>query len=456
MSLLELAKKHRKAGRYAEAAETLRQAVAESPMDPELWFQGGTLSIKLKDFAFARTLFEMCARATPDDAQAVYNFGYCSFRLGDPEGALAAYEQAVLIDPGFLRAQIAQGQLLYILGRPRDGEAAFETALSLPRPADPSDLELRSLVRVVRGEFTEGWSEVDESWAKARRQTLAQIGAWDGRVDPNLTVCLTVDGGFGDTLLFIRFARQVRERVGRVVASIEPALAPLLERVDGIDTLLRDASELDPSMRVAGLWTLPRKLGTTAETIPAHVPYLPVADDGPRLGPSPRLRVGIAWYGGRDCAHDFDRSCHDVRRLAPIFDVPGIDWHILQPGEPADALPLPPDRRDSVHPLPRVRHFGDTAFVLRQLDLVITVDTAVANLSAAMGIPTWIMIPTIPEFRWPIGAERSPWYPSARLFRRTHTRDWDTAAADVARQLQIRVSSEYDEDLPGYRRLEFA
>lgn len=241
--------------------------------------------------------------------------------------------------------------------------------------------------------------------------------------------------------------------MGRVVASIEPALVPLLQHVEGIDAILRDASELQPGMRVAGLWTLPRKLGTTRETIPAHIPYLPVPEDGPRLPPSGRLRVGIVWFGGKDCAHDFDRSCHDVTRLAPLFEVPGVDWHLLQPGVQSIGVTLASGAPVTAQPLPPVRHFGDTAYILRQLDLVITVDTAVANLSAALGIPTWIMIPTIPEFRWPIGAERSPWFPAARLFRRAHTRDWDTVAHAIAAQLQERVASGVDPDLPDYRAL---
>ncbi|HEX4931831.1 MAG TPA: tetratricopeptide repeat protein, partial [Gemmatimonadaceae bacterium] len=231
MSLLELAKQHRKAGRYAESAAALRQAVLEAPMDPEVWFQGGSLAIKLKDFSFARSLFEMVARVSPHDAQAIYNVGYCHFRLGEPEAALAAYEHAVRVDPGFVRAYIALGQLHYILGDPDAGRRAFDTALALPRPGNAGDLELRALVRVVREDFTDGWREFDESWRQARLQTLATVQAWDGTPDPSATVCLTVDGGFGDTLLFIRFARQVRERVGRVVASVEPALAPLIAGV---------------------------------------------------------------------------------------------------------------------------------------------------------------------------------------------------------------------------------
>jgi tetratricopeptide (TPR) repeat protein len=154
MNLLDLAKQHRKAGRLAESAATLQQAVMAAPMDPEVWFQGGTLAIKLKEFAFARTLFEMCARLVPTDAQAIYNVGYCSFRLGDPEAALAAYERAVAIDPGFVRAHIARGQLHYILGHPDEGRDATGVAsavrhfcLLFVRTPTGADVESRYLER---------------------------------------------------------------------------------------------------------------------------------------------------------------------------------------------------------------------------------------------------------------------------------------------------------------------
>ena len=189
MTLLDLAKQHRKAGRLAEAAATLEQAVREAPMDPELWFQGGTLAIKLKAFDFARSLFEMVARVNPHDAQAIYNAGYCHFRSGEPEAALAAYERAVAVDPGFVRAHIARGQLHYILGHGEAGQQAFDMALALPRPQAPSDLELRALVRVVRAEFAEGWREFDQSWREARRGSLSSVRVWDGTTDPAATIC---------------------------------------------------------------------------------------------------------------------------------------------------------------------------------------------------------------------------------------------------------------------------
>lgn len=453
MTLLDLAREHRRAGRYAEAAQTLQQAVAQSPMDPELWFQGGTLAIKLREFAFARTLFEMVVRFTPGDAHAIYNVGYCSFRLGDPEGALAAYERACMLEPSFVRAHIARGQMLYILGQPDAGRRAFDVVFALPRPSSETDQELRALIRVVRGEFAEGWADFDDSWTSARSESLRSAALWDGAADPDATICLTVDGGFGDTLLFVRYAPLVRARAGRVIAALEPALVPLLRGMPGIDAFVENAAEIPPGTRYAGLWTLPRKVGTTVSSIPASVPYIPLPADGPRLAPTSALRVGIAWAGGKDCAHDFDRSCHDVQQLAPLFRVAGVEWHILQPGVSALGLEST-ETAVAVRALPEVRHFGDTGYVLRQLDLVITVDTAVANLSAALGIPTWIFPPTIPEFRWPIDALRSPWYPSARLFRRAHTRDWASVAAAAASALQERLAEGTDRDLPGYRRLD--
>ncbi|MBK6305318.1 MAG: tetratricopeptide repeat protein [Gemmatimonadetes bacterium] len=275
MTLLDLAREHRRAGRYAEAAQTLQQAVSQSPMDPELWFQGGTLAIKLRQFAFAQTLFEMVVQFTPGDAQAVYNIGYCRFRSGDPEGALASHERACSLDPSFVRAHIARGQMLYILGQPDAGREAFDVALCLACPRSETDQELRALVRVVRGEFAEGWADFDQCWTRARSENLRDTTLWDGQPDPDATVCLTVDGGFGDTLLFVRYAPLVRARVGRVIAALESALVPLLRGMPGIDAFVADTTEIPPRTRFAGLWTLPRKSARPFRRFPHRSPTSP-------------------------------------------------------------------------------------------------------------------------------------------------------------------------------------
>ncbi|HSA56747.1 MAG TPA: tetratricopeptide repeat-containing glycosyltransferase family protein [Gemmatimonadaceae bacterium] len=447
MNHIELAKRHRKEGRLAEAAAALRTAVMQDPMNPECWFQGGSLAIKLGDFAFAKQLFEMCVSVVTSDKEAAYNVGHCSFRLGDPIAAVRSYERALAIDPSFLRARIALGQMLYVVGRHEEASAAFDQALSLPPPASPVDQELRALVRVARGEFVDGWREFDNQWVAARA-ARSPWPIWDGAAAPDATVCLTVDGGFGDTILFARYARQIRARVRRLVAIVQPDLRRLLETLDGLDAVAGSIDDVAGDIVVSGFWTLPRKLRSTPETIPMTVPYLSPPGSGPVLPQTTKLRAGIAWFGGARCAHDFDRSCPDLSHLSALFTVPGVEWYDVQPRTARSAE----GDRFGIHPLPPVQDFGDTAFVLRQMDLVISVDTAVSNLSAALGVPTWIMVPTIPEFRWPIGASRSPWYPSARLFRRANTWQWTEVGRAIASDLATRVETGVDPDLPEYRR----
>ena len=165
-------------------------------------------------------------------------------------------------------------------------------------------------------------------------------------------------------------------------------------------------------------------------------------ESGPVLEKTSGLRVGLCWYGGKACVHDRDRSTPSLSVLKALFQVPGVDWFSLQLEGPR----TPEEEQFPLRRPPRVKDFGDTAHIMSQLDLVISVDTAVANLAAAIGHPTWVMVPTVPEFRWPLGtsstpeyATTTPWYSTARLYRRTHTDEWEGVASRIATDLAALV-----------------
>ncbi|HEX4934194.1 MAG TPA: hypothetical protein VFV33_13485, partial [Gemmatimonadaceae bacterium] len=160
------------------------------------------------------------------------------------------------------------------------------------------------------------------------------------------------------------------------------------------------------------------------------------------------LRVGIAWSGNRQMGHDADRSPPGLSTFAPLFDVAGVQWQGLTP----DAAMQEEERRHGISPLPPVRDLADTAAILRQLDLVVTVDSVVANLAPAVGVPTWIFPTTIPEPRWPMGHARSPWFPLVRPFRRARLSAWDAAVQAAARALAERVTRGRDDESPGDER----
>jgi len=233
--------------------------------------------------------------------------------------------------------------------------------------------------------------------------------------------------------MFIRYAARIRALGGRVAALVQPQLVSVLASVQGVDTWFTLADPVPRYDLHLPLLSVPRVLGTRLDSIPAEVPYLfappepsPASD---AVLPSPNLKVGLVWAGTRDHALDSLRSL-PLASLEGLGRVPGVDWYSLQlgyeGGQPFEAL------RDLG---PLLRDFGDTARVLAKLDLLITVDTAVAHLAGAMGVPVWLLLPLVPDWRWLLDREDSPWYPTFRLFRQLDGHTWDGVLARVEESL---------------------
>jgi hypothetical protein len=252
------------------------------------------------------------------------------------------------------------------------------------------------------------------------------------------TVLLWSEQGIGDTLQFLRYAPFVRAMGARVIVDVHRELVPLV-KTQGLADVVVAAGDPVPAFDVhAPLMSVPFILGTTIDTIPATVPYLrPMPDRveawAKRLPADGTRKVGIAWAGARGHHNDRRRSIA-VELLAPLGDVPGVTFVSIQPRS-ADA-PVPPI---PLLDLGReLRDFADTAALLSQLDLVITVDTSVAHLAGALGRPVWTMLAFAPDWRWMLGREDTPWYPTMRLFRQRSVGDWADVVARVRSALATR------------------
>jgi hypothetical protein len=249
---------------------------------------------------------------------------------------------------------------------------------------------------------------------------------WNGTPLAGERVLIRCYHGLGDTVQFIRYAPLVKAIAREVIVWAQPALIPLLRGVAGIDLLLplhdgRPAIGYDVDVEVM---ELPHIFRSTLATLPADVPYLRVP---PASLPRTRaLRVGLVW-----CAGDWDdRRSVPVRALAPLLACPGVEFHLLQRGRARHDLPPGPGRRDSGRDSPL-----EAAAVIRAMDVVITVDSFPAHLAGALGIPTWTLLHSEPDWRWLNERSDSPWYPTMRLFRQPRAGDWAPVIAHVAAKL---------------------
>jgi hypothetical protein len=272
---------------------------------------------------------------------------------------------------------------------------------------------------------------------------------WNGEPLDAKTILLAAEQGLGDTLQFVRYAPLLRKRCAKVIVACQKTLIPLLSNTPGIDQLFPPAVELPHFDVWASLVSLPGIMGTTLETIPADIPYLfPVKELVEHwqrdLQARPGFKIGICWQGNPDYKADRERSI-PLLEFAPLARVPGVQLISLQKGHGAEQFAQVSAEFSVIDLASRLDvssgPFMDTAAVIKQLDLVITADTAIAHLAGGLGAPVWIALPYVAHWCWLWGRDDSPWYPSARLFRQTERGNWKSVFSRMADGLTRLTSS---------------
>lgn len=444
----------------------------------------------------ALATFEKALAAKPDFPEAWSNRS-CTLRdLGRPEEAVASCDQAIALRPNYAEAWSNRGNALSDLNRPLDAQASYERALAsssivadawnnlgltfvdMNRHAEaltcyeralaiaPDSAEThwnRALCMLQTGALAAGFAEYEWRWKRKRiaagmREFDAPLWLGETPLDGK-TILLHAEQGLGDTLQFCRYAALVATRGARVVLEVQPELVRLLARLEGVAELVASGDPLPPFDFHTPLLSLPFALGTTIETIPASTPYLFAdADTSARwrarvaqATPSQTLKVGLVWAGGHR-PHVPELRKNDARRslsfdrFAPIVETPGVQFFSLQKGEKA-VQQL--DERRAHHAASanvidwtgELNDFADTAALVENLDLVLSVDTSTAHLAGAMNKPVWILNRLDTCWRWMLEREDTPWYPSARLFRQPTLGDWDSVIDSVVRELKSRAAA---------------
>jgi hypothetical protein len=271
-----------------------------------------------------------------------------------------------------------------------------------------------------------------------------QSPEWSGEDPAGKRLLLYAEQGFGDTIQFARYAPLAARRGAQVVLEVPPPLKVLLTGLTGVEVVAADSEPLPPFDLHCPLLSLPRAFATTVATIPADIPYIYAPADRveawkTRL-PHDAARVGLAWSGHPGSTKDYDRSI-PFAQLAPLLEVPGVRFVSLQKDVRASDANAFRECRKVIEFGRELKDFADTSAVISQLDLVITVDTAVAHLAGAMGKPVWVLLPCVPDFRWLLDRDHSPWYPNIRLFRKSEPREWGEVVARVTAELAAAVAA---------------
>ncbi|MCG2645514.1 MULTISPECIES: tetratricopeptide repeat protein [Bradyrhizobium] len=432
-------------GRPAEALELFERASESKPGSAEICNNRGNALAALKRFQDAASWFEKAIELKPTFAAAYNGRGHALFQLGFPELAIRCFEQAASLQPDAPSTLNNLGYGLKMTGRIDDALKRFEAA-QMAAPAHPDANFNESLTRLLLGDFERGWAKYEWRWKVDRRDELqAKFSKprWLGLEDlRDKTILLYSEQGFGDTIQFCRYANLIRARGATVILAVETPLVPLLSTLPhGYEIVDKDGALPDHDF-CSPLLSLPLALGTRLSTIPADTPYLTADPDKverwrARLGQEGKLRIGIVWSGNPLHRLDRDRS-FGLEQLLGLLS-PDVELVSLQKDiSSKDRLVL--DQLCIMHFGDELNDFSDTAGLAATLDLVISVDTSIAHLAGAIGQPVWILLPYIPDWRWLLGRDDSPWYPTARLFRQTRPGDWEEVMARVLLALKQRVA----------------
>ena len=365
------------------------------------------------------------------------------------EEALASCDRAIKRKPDFAETHFIRGHLLHESKRPEEAIASYERAIRIEPDHKNANGHLGHTLLLL-GQFDRGWKQYE--WRKQLDEPVGNATypqpAWSGEKPiVGATMFIHAEQGLGDTLQFCRYAKQVQALGARVIFGVQRPLVRLLGQLDPGIEIIDDAPPLAAFDYHCALMSLPLAFRTDASNIPAEIRYL--CGEPPRVEKWRRqigeagLKVGVCWRGTSVGAGT--EKSFPLNDLYAISRIPEVRLISLQKGEGSDELNSAPkgmlvesfgDELD-----PGNDAFLDTAAIMESLDLIITADTSIAHLAGALGRPTWVALKHVPDWRWGLEGDFTPWYPSMRLFRQKSRDDWQNVFAEMERELRVAATA---------------
>ena len=439
---------HLKAGRYDDARAVADQRLASHPDDPRALYLSGLVDWNQDRRAEAVTAIRR-AVAIGGDGIVGWLRDLCEmFRvLGRLDEALDCGLRAVALAPDDIDALYNLGIVQQDVGQIAEAVATLRHAIALKPDHAGAHFELAEAL-LLDGDFRQGWEEYEWRFRMANvppplPPTAAPL--WDGKPMHAGRLLLVGDQGFGDVLQFLRFIPHAAARCGQLVIACSEEMDPFVAQVSGKAPrfrLWKDAPKFDAYVTLSGL---PRLFEANLKTIPAEIPYLRADADRTAhwrdrlraMTPLGHRRIGIVWAGRPTHGNDRNRSI-TLRQLAPMAGLEQTVLVSMQKGDAAGQIGSYYGSAPLLNLGPEIRDFGDTAAIIQNLDLVVTVDTSVAHLSGALGQRTMVLLPFTPDWRWLRDRTDSPWYPTMKLYRQHRPGDWQEPIARLAADLNVQ------------------
>ncbi len=434
----ELGIYYQKCGNLAEAARQYEQAIDLTPNCLEAICNLGMILRKQGKIAEALGQYRQALAIKPDYPEVYNRMGLAWQEQGKLAEAIACYQKAIALKPDFVSAYINLGIALQEQLKLQEAMGYYRHAIALKPDAEKAHMGL-GMCSLLLQDFQQGFVEYEWRWWTKSQTPEERLKKplWDGSPLAGKTILLHTEQGHGDAIQFVRYAPLVAQRgAGKVILETYPALRRLFTTVSLVQEVVVKGESLPAFDVQVPLMSLPRILGTTIETIPARISYLYAEEkDAVKcilLRREGEVKVGIVWAVNAKSPTASKRSC-PVSLFLELSQIPGVSLYSLQK-EHTDILDGAPIQDLSTH----LHDFASSAAVISQLDLVISVDTAVAHLAGALGKPVWVLLPFSPDWRWLLDRSDSPWYPTMRPDRQTKLGDWPSVFAQVKAALTAK------------------
>ena len=429
-------------GRNEEAVASFDRALELSPGSSMAYSNRGMSLLKLGRDDEAIASLDRALGASPDSAEVFNNRGLALQNAGRFQEALLCFNQALALKKVHAGTLSNRANVLRNLNRNVEALASYDEAL-LCDPGDASAHFNVSLCRLLLGDFKRGWEEFEWRWQTDQYRDAQRVfpqPLWLGKEALNgKTILLHAEQGLGDTIQFCRYASLAAAAGATVLLEVQPALKPALLGLKGVSQVLATGESLPAIDCHCPLMSLPLAFNTRLDSIPASPRYLShdegqVAKWRARLGERTLPRIGLAWSGNAGFGNDRNRSI-PLEIFVKLISDQAQFVSLQREVRPADQAILEA-HTEIIHFGDELHDFSDTAALVENLDLIISVDTAVAHLAGALGKPVWILLPVNSDWRWLLGRTDSPWYPSARLVRQSRLGDWAEVVQQLAKKLE--------------------
>ncbi len=439
----------RRLGRLDEAIAAGEKALRLAPDRADVQVNLAAALLDKRDAERAEPLLKAALAREPGMANTHVNLGNAYRMRGRLEPAIAAYRAALAVDPRQVDAHSALGLCLRDQDDLAGARREFEQALAV-EPRHANTRSALAILNLLEGRFAEGWRDYEARWASSEmRPRPLPMPSWQGEPLAGRHLFVFAEQGHGDTLHFARYLPLLQEAGARVTCEVQRATLGLLaDSFPGV-TFIAQGAPLPSADLAVPLLSLPGRFRTDLGSIPARVPYLSVRPDClvswrrrlDELAPRDSLRVGLVWGGSRSHRTDFLRSLSPAD-LAGLRALPRASFFSLQFGErQAEIAGWPAGSAPLIDLAPELGDFANTAGAVAALDLIVTIDTANAHLAGALARPTYLLLAKVPDWRWLLARDDSPWYPGMRLFRQPRPGDWAGAVAKALTAAEAEAAS---------------